>query len=110
MNNVLVVPHDDDLSSDNRRRHRRQLMLYKRIENQAAIQDDLWYGAHAAFGVNRTQATETRHYLIHHLASIARDNLAGQCTKGHSCKSSTRAILERLMKTQQQHPQQQQSK
>ena len=77
------------------------LAAYRRVEYQGQIQSDLWDGVEVVFGVNRTVAADARQYLVQHLAGIAADNLAGQCTKGHSCKSSTKDILQYIVRQHQ---------
>lgn len=45
-----------------------------------------WNMLHESFGIQREQAQWVQQYLSDHLIDIARDNLLGQCTTGHSCK------------------------
>jgi hypothetical protein len=45
-----------------------------------------WNMLHESFGIKREQAQWVQQYLSDHLIDIARDNLLGQCTTGHSCK------------------------
>ena len=48
------------------------------------------------FGIQREAFRETRQLLVDRLARIAADNLRGQCTTGHSCKNSTKQLLQQL--------------
>ena len=48
------------------------------------------------FGIIPQQAKEAADYLMNIYVDTVRDNLKGQCTKGHSCKSSS---LEKLQQT-----------
>ena len=41
---------------------------------------------HAKFGITQQRLVWMNRYLSDHLIDIARDNLRGQCTTGHSCK------------------------
>ena len=45
-----------------------------------------WDAVHGLFGLNRGQMEWINGYLTDHLIDIAKDNLFGQCTTGHSCK------------------------
>lgn len=45
-----------------------------------------WDAVHSLFGLNRGQMKRINGYLTNHLIDIAKDNLFGQCTTGHSCK------------------------
>jgi hypothetical protein len=45
-----------------------------------------WNMLHESFGIQREQVQWMQQYLSEHLIDIARDNLLGQCTTGHSCK------------------------
>jgi hypothetical protein len=48
-----------------------------------------WNMLHESFRIPRQQVQWMQHYLSDHLIEIARDNLLGQCTTGHSCKVRT---------------------
>lgn len=47
-----------------------------------------WDTVHNLFQLNRPQIRLVNRYLTDHLIDIAKDNLYGQCTTGHSCKVS----------------------
>lgn len=70
--------------------------VYKLVENQSQKQDVLWAGIEEFMHITRAESEQTKVYLEQHLAQIAADNLRGQCTKGHSCKDSTRVLLEKI--------------
>jgi hypothetical protein len=55
--------------------------------------------AHESFGISRASLAWINDYLSRHVIDIARDNLLGQCTTGHSCKESAKADLERLIQS-----------
>lgn len=69
---------------------------YRLVENQSQKQDVLWAGIEEFMHITRAESEQTKIYLEQHLAQIAADNLKGQCTKGHSCKNSTRVLLEKI--------------
>jgi hypothetical protein len=56
-----------------------------------------WHQLHSSFHVQHDQMQWANQYLSDHLIDIARDNLAGQCTTGHSCKDTARDALENLI-------------
>lgn len=56
-----------------------------------------WNMLHESFGLHRESLRWMSAYLTDHLIDIARDNLLGQCTTGHSCKESAKTDLERLV-------------
>ena len=66
------------MNTELHRRHRKN-----RDENEQLA---LWQLATKLFGIQRDQLDEAQEYLLTHQVEIARDNLHGQCTKGHSCK------------------------
>ena len=46
------------------------------------------------------KVSDANRYLQDHTVEIVRDNLKGQCTKGHSCKTTTKEALHNLLKSQ----------
>lgn len=62
-------------------------------------QDDLWKSLPALFGVYAADLWRVRAGFAENLPSIVKDALDGQCTKGHSCKNGSRAVLEQLLNT-----------
>lgn len=56
-----------------------------------------WNMVHESFGIRRDALEWMNSYLSEHLIDIAKDNLLGQCTSGHSCKESAKKDLERLV-------------
>ena len=59
----------------------------------------LWSILERLFYVDRSKARETNAYVQSHLQEIARENLVGQCTTGHSCKNSSVEILQKIIET-----------
>jgi len=79
--------------------------VYRLVENQSQKQEVLWDGIEEFMHITRADSEKAKDYLGQHLADIAADNLKGQCTKGHSCKDSTRVLLERLvLETKETYP------
>jgi hypothetical protein len=56
-----------------------------------------WNVVHEQFHIPSTVLVSS--YLRDHMVEIAKDNLAGQCTVGHSCKMQAKEDLQRLIET-----------
>jgi hypothetical protein len=54
---------------------------------------------HRDFNTGLDAVIKANQYLRMNLAGIVADNLRGQCTKGHSCKQTTKDALESLLNT-----------
>lgn len=63
----------------------------------AKKQSQMWQLLTAQFGVAPTAFQDVQVYLKEHIIEIARDNLDGQCTQGHSCKIKSVETLQRLI-------------
>lgn len=50
-----------------------------------------------SFEIQRMQVRWMNEYLTSHIIDIARDNLLGQCTLGHSCKDSAKEELAKVI-------------
>ena len=85
MANVVVGGHEQNL-------------LNRPRETDADFQEALWIGAGKAFHVEREKVRALSRSLNQHLPEIVADNLKGQCTKGHSCKDTSKLILKELLK------------
>jgi len=57
-----------------------------------------WSMMKKRFAVEKDRVSRTNHYIQTNLVSILQENLLGQCTPGHSCKSSSREILQSMIK------------
>lgn len=70
-----------------------------RLKDEKELNDQKVIWGHVAehMHIREENAARARSYLTLHQAAIAADNLRGQCTKGHSCKESTKAVLEELI-------------
>lgn len=56
-----------------------------------------WDLLHDDFFVLREQIQFTNRYILNHMLDIAKDNLEGQCTSGHSCKDATKEKLLKII-------------
>lgn len=72
---------------------------YTPVESDADFQGEIWGGVEKTFGIVQDEVRDLRGYLERNLPEIVADNLEGQCTKGHSCKSSTKSVLQQLLKS-----------
>lgn len=57
----------------------------------------MWKALDKLFFVSRDRAVETNQFVLENLPQIAKENLEGQCTKGHSCKNSSVVLLQKLI-------------
>ncbi len=69
----------------------------KGAKKQETVQSQLWSVATPRFGFSPEQGSRLRAYLKEHLRSIAADNLRGQCSAGHSCKESSKVLLQAIV-------------
>jgi hypothetical protein len=67
-------------------------------ERHGIPQEQLWEICRERFGISNLERVAL--YLQSHLAEIAKDNLEGQCTNGHSCKLNSLETLQRLIDVQ----------
>ena len=74
----------------------KDISLQKEILDKEGV-NMVWKALDKLFFVSQQQATETNAYVLEHLPAIAKDNLEGQCTRGHSCKNSSVVILQNLV-------------
>ncbi len=70
-------------------------IIKERVKHSSGTQ---WKAMMMKFGVERQRAVETNRYILENIEAILKDNLAGQCTKGHSCKKSSKEILTEMIK------------
>lgn len=62
-------------------------------------QAQLWEGVRSTFGVDAEEIWNVHSYLQQHELEVAADALKGQCTKGHSCKEDSKAVLTAILET-----------
>jgi hypothetical protein len=72
------------------------------------IEEQWQYMLHT-FGIQRDRAVACNTYIQQNLVSILLDNLQGQCSHGHSCKTKARLQLLSMIEaarnsTQMMHP------
>jgi Putative rhamnosyl transferase len=58
-----------------------------------------WDILNRRFRIQREQVRFVQEYLMDNLVEIAKDNLMGQCTTGHSCKPEAKRALETIIAT-----------
>jgi len=64
---------------------------------QKELTQKLWAFSEKTFGVTKTKVKETQDFLIRNKKVIAQENLAGQCSSGHSCKDSAKEKLRQIV-------------
>lgn len=76
----------------------------ERIQNDVSLpeawrdaQPALWRAVPKIFGIQQDSLRRTRSELALFMPSIIQDALNGQCTKGHSCKKSSKLVLESIL-------------
>ncbi|KAL7512678.1 hypothetical protein ACHAXN_009762 [Cyclotella atomus] len=68
-----------------------QLMLVKK---QPILTYAMWVLMVREFGVSNKTLIGTNEYFAKHVYDIAEENARGQCTRGHSCKTSSKDLLQ----------------
>lgn len=91
MANVVTGKESIDKANGFRRKAKN-----KNFIRQYFRQDSLWAVLSSKFSISRDGAKLARAICIDREIEIAQDNLKGQCTGGHSCKNSTKKILQTL--------------
>lgn len=81
------------------RKDKKNNLMYAPSEAAATFQDEIWRGVGHAFSTEKDMVAKTRTSLMEHLPEIVRDNLKGQCTKGHSCKPTSKNVLKHLLRS-----------
>jgi hypothetical protein len=56
-----------------------------------------WELIERAFAISVSEVEECQAHLEAEMAVIAQDNLSGQCTKGHSCKGTSKEKLLKIV-------------
>ena len=65
------------------------------------LEEKLWDLLEERFNMNKTRVRLTQDYLIRNRKLIAEENIAGQCTTGHSCKTTAKHELRRYIEQDQ---------
>lgn len=87
MDHILISEHTEDSFP----------MRQLRKSNWRYSQDALWESLPVLFGVEAADLWRARAHIDERFSEVVRDALEGQCTRGHSCKSGSREVLERLL-------------
>ena len=66
-------------------------------KEQEAFQYPLWRTVEDGFGFSEDGAHKFHSHIHKNMRAIAMDNLKGQCTAGHSCKQSSKDILQLII-------------
>mmetsp|Transcript_296 Transcript_296/g.724 ORF Transcript_296/g.724 Transcript_296/m.724 type:complete len:492 (+) Transcript_296:26-1501(+) len=61
------------------------------------LTEKLWAFSERSFGINKTDVEQTQTFLIRKKKTIAKENLLGQCSSGHSCKESAKEKLRQII-------------
>mmetsp|Transcript_22459 Transcript_22459/g.53001 ORF Transcript_22459/g.53001 Transcript_22459/m.53001 type:complete len:566 (-) Transcript_22459:1688-3385(-) len=76
-------------------------MLKVALDPSAAVpkklEKKLWRLLIERFNMNQTRVTSTQEFLIRNRKLIAHENIIGQCTTGHSCKSTAKSELRKYI-------------
>ena len=64
---------------------------------QGELTEKLWALSENVFGVTKSKVKETQDFFIRNKKRIAEENLAGQCSTGHSCKDSAKEKLKQIV-------------
>ena len=91
----VVVPVIDLLKPSTAKKKKKQRKETKQQTQQRRPddQDQLWEQMEQEFGVSKQFMSATRRMLLEQTTDIAAENLLGQCTKDHSCKSKAQEQL-----------------
>lgn len=73
--------------------------VFSKSHDYADRQEALWDMLSHEFGLS-SSLEPVQDFLNQHVIEIARDNLQGQCTEGHSCKLQSIEALQRLIDVQ----------
>ncbi|KAL3815492.1 hypothetical protein ACHAXA_006189 [Cyclostephanos tholiformis] len=67
------------------------------IRKNSNLTSTMWKSMKNEFRISDRQLVETNLYFADHIYDIAMENARGQCTAGHSCKSSAKDSLQRFV-------------
>jgi Putative rhamnosyl transferase len=66
-------------------------------EEDTAVDEAIWDNLYTYFRIQREKVQFAQEYFPQHLVEIAKDNLVGQCTTGHSCKETSKTQLREII-------------
>lgn len=76
----------------------KNIVLDEKSAPNKIAKNDLWkMMLSSQFHIVSHKVQETQLYLSNNLEDIAKENLVGQCTTGHSCKRSSKMKLMKLI-------------
>jgi hypothetical protein len=64
------------------------------VKKQPILTYAMWVLMVREFGVSDKSLVKTNEYFANHIYDIAEENARGQCTQGHSCKTSSKDLLQ----------------
>jgi len=67
------------------------------VEKMPQLTPIMWTSIQREFDISNDHLLETNSYFAEHVYDIAEENARGQCTVGHSCKSSSKDRLEQYV-------------
>mmetsp|Transcript_429 Transcript_429/g.872 ORF Transcript_429/g.872 Transcript_429/m.872 type:complete len:674 (-) Transcript_429:265-2286(-) len=76
-------------------KHQLAVVKYKR--NKGKLIPYMWELLKNQYGVKNVDLVDTNRYFGNHLFDIAEENARGQCTLGHSCKTSSKDHLQQFI-------------
>ncbi|KAL7547655.1 hypothetical protein ACHAWF_010945 [Thalassiosira exigua] len=71
-----------------------QVMMVKRAPK---LTEMLWKSMKKEFHISNDHLQGTTHYFAEHIYDISEENARGQCTVGHSCKASSKDLLQQYV-------------
>ena len=69
----------------------------KLVEYMPGVTGQMWRSMKKEFRVTNEHLLETNSYFAKHVYDIAEENARGQCTVGHSCKTSSKDYLQQYV-------------
>jgi len=64
------------------------------VQRQPILTYAMWVLMGREFGVSNKSLIRANDYFAEHVYDIAEENARGQCTQGHSCKTSSKDLLQ----------------
>ena len=73
------------------------LLQMKIIEKMPTLTSIMWKMMEREFSISNEDLLATNSYFAEHIYDIAEENARGQCTNGHSCKTSSKDLLQQYV-------------
>ena len=77
----------------------KDIELEQKLQKEKSV-NMIWTILNKIFYISEKKARNANQFVQDNLAQIAKENLEGQCTSGHSCKNSSVILLQKLMKNE----------